>query len=183
MKTAVHLPNASTRGFTLIELMVVVTLVAVLSAIAVPSFRTLLLNQRLAASMSEFVAALSLARTEALKRSQTITLTSKTGKDWNSGWEVKGAVDGVPTTMRTFGALPDGVMVDTTLGSAFNGKVSYDANGFSRNGDAYLMGCVALKAETGRRSAVVVSASGRPRVCDPDKKGDCGDSRCAGSGS
>jgi len=183
MRKAFHLPSARARGFTLTELMVVVALMAILSAIAVPGFRTLLLNQRLAASISDFVAALSLARTEALKRSQTFTLTAATGKDWNSGWEVRGAVDGVPTTMRTFGALPAGVAVDPALGSAFNGKVSYDANGFSRNGDAYLMGCVAFKAETGRRSAVVVSASGRPRVCDPDKKGDCGESRCAGSGN
>lgn len=173
------------RGFTLVELMVVVTLVAVLSAIAVPSFRDLLLHQRLAASTSDFVAALSLARTEALKRSQTVTLTSKAGKDkgWNSGWEVKSTVDGVATTLRAFDALPAGVTVDTGLGNALNGKVSYDANGFSRNGKAYQMGCVAFKAETGRRSAVVVSASGRPKVCDPDKKGDCGFGKCNAAGS
>ncbi|MCU4118756.1 GspH/FimT family pseudopilin [Variovorax sp. N23] len=177
------------RGFTLVELMVVVTLVAVLSAIAVPGFRDLLLNQRLAASTSEFVAALSLARTEALKRAQTVTLTPltpltpKTKKDWNSGWEVKTAVGGVATTLRAFEALPAGVTVDTGLGNAFNGKLSYDANGFSRNGDAYQMGCVALKAETGRRSAVVVSASGRPKVCDPDRKGDCGSGQCNAAGN
>lgn len=171
------------RGFTLIELMVVVTLVAVLSAIAVPGFRDLLLNQRLAASTSEFVAALSLTRTEALKRSQTVTLTPKAKKDWSSGWEVKTAVGGVATTLRAFEALPAGVTVDTGLGNAFNGKVSYDANGFSRNGDAYQMGCVALKAETGRRSAVVVSASGRPKVCDPDRKGDCGSGQCNAAGN
>lgn len=171
------------RGFTLIELMVVVTLVAVLSAIAVPGFRDLLLNQRLAASTSEFVAALSLTRTEALKRSQTVTLTPKTKKDWSSGWEVKTAVGGVATTLRAFEALPAGVTVDTGLGNAFNGKVSYDANGFSRNGDAYQMGCVALKAETGRRSAVVVSASGRLKVCDPDRKGDCGSGQCNAAGN
>lgn len=169
---------ASARGFTLIELMVVVTLVAVLSAIAVPSFRDLLLNQRLAASTSNFVAALSLTRTEALKRSQTVTLTPKATKDWSSGWEVKSAVDGVATTLRAFEALPAGVTVDTGLSNGLNGKVNYDANGFSRNGDSYLMGCVAFKAETGRRSAVVVSASGRPKVCDPDKKGDCGSGQC-----
>jgi type IV fimbrial biogenesis protein FimT len=177
MKRRPFLP-AHFRGFTLIELMVVMTLVAVLSAIAVPSFRDLLLNQRLAASTSEFVAALSLARTEALKRSQTVTLTSKTSKGWGNGWEVKSTVDGVATTLRVFDALPAGVTVDTGLSNALNGKVSYDANGFSRNGDAYLIGCVALKAETGRRSAVVVSASGRPKVCNPDKKGDCGDGQC-----
>lgn len=170
------------RGFTLIELMVVVTLVAVLSAIAVPSFRDLLLNQRLAASTSDFVAALSLARTEALKRSQTITLTPKTVKDWNSGWEVKSTVGNAATTLRTFEALPVGVTVDTGLSNAFNGKVNYEANGFAKNGNAYLMGCVAFKADTGRRSAVVVSASGRPKVCDPDKKGDCGSGQCNAGG-
>ena len=171
-----------TRGFTLIELMVVVTLVAVLSAIAVPSFRDLLLNQRLAASTSDFVAALSLTRTEALKRSQLVTLTPKATKDWSSGWEVKSTVDGVATTLRAFEALPAGVTVDTGLSNGLNGKVNYDANGFSRNGDSYLMGCVAFKAETGRRSAVVVSASGRPKVCDPDKKGDCGTGKCNAAG-
>jgi type IV fimbrial biogenesis protein FimT len=170
------------RGFTLVELMVVIILVVVLSAIAVPSFRDLLLNQRLAASTSEFVAALSLARTEALKRSQTVTLTPKTAKDWNSGWEVKTTVDDVSTTLRAFDALPSGVAVDGGLGNALNGKVTYDANGFSKNGKAYQMGCVPFKAETGRRSAIVVSASGRPKVCDPDKKGDCGSGQCNAAG-
>jgi type IV fimbrial biogenesis protein FimT len=170
------------QGFTLVELMVVVTLVAVLSAIAVPSFRELLLNQRLAASTSEFVAALSTARAEALKRSQTATLTPKKANDWNSGWEVRSTVEGVATTLRAFDALPGGVTVDPGLGNALDGKLSYDANGFSRKGDAYQMGCIAFRAETGRRSAVVVSASGRPKVCDPDKKGDCGTGKCNAAG-
>lgn len=174
--------GACLQGFTLIELMVVVTLVAVLSAIAVPSFRDLLLNQRLAASTSEFVAALSMARAEALKRSQTVTLTPRTINDWNSGWEIKSTVEGVATTLRAFDALPGGVTVDAGLGNALDGKLSYDANGFSRKGDAYQMGCIAFKAESGRRSAVVVSASGRPKVCDPDKKGDCGFSQCNAAG-
>lgn len=176
------LPAAGMEGFTLIELMVVVALVAVLSAIAVPGFRDLLLNQRLAAGTSEFVAALSVARTEALKRSQTVALTPKKTNDWNSGWEVKSMVEGVATTLRAFDALPGGVTVDAGLGNALEGKLSYDANGFSRKGDAYQMGCIAFKAETGRRSAVVVSASGRPKVCDPDKKGDCGSGKCNAAG-
>ena len=52
--------------------------------------------------------------------------------------------------------------------------VVFDANGFAR-GNA---GCLTFKVETGRRSSVVLSMSGRPKVCDPDKSGDCGSSNC-----
>jgi type IV fimbrial biogenesis protein FimT len=147
--------------------------VAVLSAIAVPSFRDLLLNQRLAASTSDFVAALSLARTEALKRTQTVTLSPSVGKDWRTGWDVKTSVASTPQTLRSFEPLRTGVTVDSGLSSISN-TVNYDGNGFAL-GSA---GCLALKVDTGRRSAVVIAFSGRPKVCDPDKKGDCGESKC-----
>ena len=176
MRRPIVLPGL-TRGFTLIELMVVVTLVAVLGTIAVPSFRDLLLNQRLAASSSDFMAAVSLARSEAIKRAQTVTLLPTTGKDWSAGWDVKTGTNSASLTLRRFEPLRPGVTVDASL-SSIGGTVTYDGNGFAL-GSA---GCLALKAETGRRSAVVISLSGRPKVCDPDKKGDCADSKCnAGS--
>jgi len=161
------------RGVTLIELMVVVALVAVLSAIAVPSFRNLLLNQRLAAGTSDFMAALSLARSEALQRAQTVTLSPATGKDWSTGWEVKTGVGSATQTLRRFEPLSTGVAVDGSL-SSIGDTVKYDSSGFAL-GSA---GCLALKADSGRRSAVVISFSGRPKVCDPDKKGECADSKC-----
>ena len=157
--------------------MVVVALIAVLSAIAVPSFRDLLLNQRLAADTSDFVAALGLARAEALKRTQTVTLAPSAAKDWSGGWAVRTKVDGKSQTLRSFEPLRTGVAVDRGL-SSIDAVVNYDGNGFAL-GSA---GCLALKAETGRRSAVVISFSGRPKVCDPDKKGDCGESRCNAGG-
>jgi type IV fimbrial biogenesis protein FimT len=168
------------RGFTLVELMVAVALVAILGTMAVPGFRDLLINQRLVSSQSEFVAALSLARMEAMKQSQTVTLTPLS-QDWSNGWQVATTVGGKVEVVRTFDALRPGVTVDTTLGSGFNKTVSFDANGFARGKTAgFGGGCLTFKAETGRRTSIVVSATGRPKVCDPDKKGDCGSGACGG---
>ena len=166
------------RGFTLIELMVVVALVAILGTLAVPGFRDLLVNQRLVAGQSDFVAALHLARTEAMKRSQTVTLTPL-DQDWSNGWEVATTVEGKAEVVRTFDALRAGVAVDGTTGRGFNKIVAYDANGFARGKTGgFGGGCLTFKAETGRRSSIVVSVAGRPKVCDPDKKGDCGSGAC-----
>jgi len=170
---ALHASRNRAHGFTLVEMMVVVALVAILGAIAVPSSRNLLLNQRLASSASDFVAGLSLARTEAMKRSQKVRLLAR-NQDWANGWEVATTVDEGAQALRTFEGLRAGVEVDSGTGDGFGKTVTFDANGFAR-GSA---GCVTFRAETGRRSSVVLSMSGRPKICDPDKKGDCGSGKC-----
>lgn len=161
------------RGFTLVEMMVVVALVAILGALAVPNFRDLLLNQRLASNTSDFVAALNLARTEAMKRSQRVRLLPR-NQDWANGWEVATTVDKETEVLRTFEALRAGVEIDSRTGNGFRTSITYDANGFARGNQ----GCLTFKAETGRRSSVVLSMSGRPKVCDPDKRSDCGLGAC-----
>ncbi|MBB3175977.1 GspH/FimT family pseudopilin [Variovorax sp. Sphag1AA] len=160
-------------GFTLIEMMVVVALVAILGTIAVPGFRDLLLNQRLASNTSDFVAALSLARAEAMKRSQKVAL-EPIDDDWSNGWEVAMTVGNEREVLRTFDGLRTGVVVDTSSTTGgLKQALAYDANGFLSSKAA---GCLTLKAETGRRSSIVLAMSGRPKLCDPDKSGDCASS-------
>jgi type IV fimbrial biogenesis protein FimT len=81
------------RGFTLIELMVVVAMVAILMAVAVPSFRDATERNRVSAQINTFVSDLQLARSEAIKRGLAVSLCASsdggsclTSNTWNTGW-------------------------------------------------------------------------------------------------
>ncbi|MDQ0569730.1 type IV fimbrial biogenesis protein FimT [Variovorax paradoxus] len=171
-------------GFTLVELMAVLAIMAILGSLGVPAFRDLLLNQRLAAASGGFVAALNLARSEAIQRSQKVHVVALEGRDWSTGWAVRIGPDNALQTLRKFERLPSGVSIDATLGDGFVHGLDYDSNGFSRRagGSGFGAGCLTLKAESGRRASVVVSASGRARVCNPDVRGDCGSGACGNGG-
>ncbi|MCR6475482.1 GspH/FimT family pseudopilin [Variovorax sp. ZS18.2.2] len=175
--------TTSFSGFTLIELMVIVAIVAVLAAVGAPSFRDMLLNQRLATAAQGFNSALGFARMEAIQRAQGVEVAALVGGDWSEGWVVRTGSDESPPmeTLRSFDRLPQGVSIDKTLGGGFAQGLRYDGNGFSRQTarSGFSAGCLTFKAETGRRASVIVSASGRAKVCNPDVSGDCGSGACA----
>jgi type IV fimbrial biogenesis protein FimT len=67
------------RGFTLIELMVTLSVAAILLAIGVPSFINVLVGNRLATQSNEIVSAFHIARGEAIKRNQPVRLCRAAG--------------------------------------------------------------------------------------------------------
>jgi type IV fimbrial biogenesis protein FimT len=86
--------NAAQRGFTLVELMITLTLIAVLLVLALPSFSSSRLNTVLRTSANNLLAGTHLARAEAIKRNSPVTMcVSADGLacgsgDWNQGWIV-----------------------------------------------------------------------------------------------
>lgn len=79
-------PSQKLRGYTLLELMITVAIVAVVAAIAYPSMQDLLASQRVRAASSALYESLIAARGEALKRNATVSFVT-TGLA--SGWSVQ----------------------------------------------------------------------------------------------
>lgn len=85
--------RASSRGYSLVELAVVVAILGVLSAIAVPSFARLLTETRVGDASSDLFSAVIQTRSEALKRRHRVILCPSADKqdcsdtvEWNPGW-------------------------------------------------------------------------------------------------
>jgi type IV fimbrial biogenesis protein FimT len=66
-------PARQRRGFTLIELMVTVAVLAIVLTVAVPSFANLVNGNRLTAQANDLLAAVEYAKTEAVKNNATVT--------------------------------------------------------------------------------------------------------------
>ena len=143
------------------ELMTTLVIAGVLTTIAVPSFRTVVKNNRMATQANTFVTAMTLARSEAIKRGVTIdvvaTNTSNTANEWGGGWLVK--VDG-GATIRNFSALES----SSTMNSDGNTYTyQYLSSGrISPTDTLYL--CDDRTGETGRK--ITISVTGHLSIAD-----------------
>lgn len=112
-------------GFTMIELMVVVViLVVVLSAVA-PSMRSFIEGQQVKALAFDLTTDLLLARSEALKRNGSVTVTR--GATWSSGWTTAAAAaPATPISVHNATAYSVNISADAPAAITFDlyGRVS-----------------------------------------------------------
>ncbi len=129
-------------GFSMIELMTVVAILAVLAAVAAPSFTQLIANNRIATESNALLADLAMARNEALKRGGTswVTVcatadgsTCSASTDWSTGRLVfvdggtVGTVDVADTVLRSSTALTG--LSAASAGFATTGYLAYSPTG------------------------------------------------------
>jgi type IV fimbrial biogenesis protein FimT len=103
-------------GFSIIEAMTVVAILAILLGFAIPSYREFLVNNRTTAQANDLLADIAVARTEAVRYARTVRVAAN-GGDWNTGWVVwvdldgNGTNDGGEESMRQQPAQSDGFSV------------------------------------------------------------------------
>ncbi|MEQ7894505.1 GspH/FimT family pseudopilin [Xanthomonas arboricola] len=128
-----------TRGFTLIELMVTVAVLAITAAIAYPSFQGVVRSNRVAASNNEMMALLTLSRSEAIRNGQGSGICgSANGTACNGSWSAgvmawsdtngNGSYDSGETVLRYSLGNPRLVVQGPTTGTV----IAFDARGRRR---------------------------------------------------
>ena len=165
-------------GTSLIQLLTTLAIAAVLATLATPSFRTLQLDGRRTAAVNGFLHGLFLARSEAIKRSQIVSVCRSSdgrgcdyrGADWNVGWIlfVNGDRDDPPERdpaeelIFSFGASPGGSILSNRRGYSFRPATQAVVNGT-------IVFCDARGSAHAR--AIIISHTGRPRVARRDAGG------------
>jgi type IV fimbrial biogenesis protein FimT len=82
------------RGFTMIELLVTLSIAVIMLTVAVPSFQSLLLQSRLTSHTNELVLGMAYAKSEAVKRGVSVSVCASSDAStcsgtWQNGWIVR----------------------------------------------------------------------------------------------
>lgn len=146
------------KAFTLIELLIVLTVIAILAAIAFPNFADFIERQKLASAAEILASDMKWAKSEAIKRNDTITIDYTDGA--NGTW--------------SYSLSDSGGVIKNVLGSEYSdfSVISLTQNfgasdtGFEPvRGTSLENGTVSLTSPRGMDLQIIISSLGRARIC------------------
>jgi type IV fimbrial biogenesis protein FimT len=146
------------HGFTMIEILTVLVMLAILTAIAMPSLTKVMIGQRLRAAGTDLMSSLLIARSEAIKRNAEVQITPQSGTDWTTGWRVSAV------------ATAEQIAEKPALGTGVSVLLAPDAIVYERNGRLTGGGTLGIEFDDSAHDAGVASRclsidpSGVPRL-------------------
>lgn len=131
----------SMQGFTLAEMLIVVTIMAIIMALAIPSFNKSIRENRVLTAANAFASAIATARAEAVRRGKMVSVCPSAdgaacGSNWSLGWivyvekdtVVAGGAPDVGTVLVTGDALK-AVVATKTAGA--NNWIRFSSRGLT----------------------------------------------------
>ena len=158
------------RGFTLVELMVTLAVMAILMGIAAPAFVDFVRAVRASSTVSALNSALSLARSEAVKRNVRACVYSA---EWSAGWSVRidsnsnsSCADNTDVVIQTFSGISAVSALTVTQGATSVSEVAYLGSGRRESGNDITLAfrSVSGTCKANRDRDLTVSNTGRTQV-------------------
>lgn len=162
-------------GFSLIELMITLSIAGVLLAVGVPNFKAFIQNQKLVATASEFYGAINMTRAEAIKRGDKVDMIATDGADWSKGWTIyvdandNHKIDLGETIIFNKQVTAQGITISSNFTDSATPYISYTGNGRSRtykSSQTPQAGTATFTFGASIRK-VKINFLGRARICNP----------------
>jgi type IV fimbrial biogenesis protein FimT len=173
---------------TIVEVMIVALVLVVLVALAAPNLQEMIIRNRLDAATNDFVTALNLVRSEAIRRGGHVVIrraAGSTSQEWTKGWEI--FVD-LPGGAGSFNNIRDAgeevIRVGPALGSPLTLRpdrstsdfAAFLPSGIASNFKPYVFvlcygGQLMSNGRPRSRAVMFMGSSGRIRSTEPDGSG------------
>ncbi len=116
-------------GFSLIELLAAIIIMAILAGLSGPSMRPFIIKQQLLTASQELIESLQLARSEAIANGGEFRL-QPTGTSWSGGWQSEELIENSsPISFKKYKLANELVTIDLTFGNTTDDSIVFDQKG------------------------------------------------------
>lgn len=169
-------PVSTTRssGVTLLELLVTLTLAAIVATVAIPAFTSLVQNLRMTSLANTTLGSLQSARSEAIRQNAHVSLcpsangeTCDETASYNDGWLMVAGSEpfkDTPRVLRVFPPTSESIEVRMRFSSGFDGALRYTPRGMIQTPNGGRISGSVWLCHEGEDRRIAINFVGRPRL-------------------